>query len=293
MRKKILFIINPISGRKRRNFEQIIRDRIDTSIYEYSIERTERPMHAKNLAEEAAKSGADIVCAVGGDGSVHEAAAGLIGTETALAIIPAGSGNGLARHLRIPMDAESAIDLINDPKFEAIDTATANGKPFVAACGFGMDARVALGFSRSKRRGMWPYISIAIKELLRFKPIEATVSHSRKSMKFKALMLSVANSSEFGNGFKISPMSSAKDGDLEMVIVRPFRFWEAPAVAFRFFNGSIHRSRHVEIRKIKSAEIILEKGMSHYDGEPSHSEGRIRIEICPKSLIVVSGSEII
>lgn len=290
MRKKILFIINPISGRRpKEDLENIIRSNIDISIFDYRISYTQRPKHARELAKAAADEGIDIVCAVGGDGSAHEAGTALIGTETALAIIPTGSGNGLARHLKIPMDISDSIRCINRMRTIEMDTAIAGKTPFLGTCGYGMDAAVARRFDEGGKRGIWKYISLTAKELLGFKPIEAKISIGGKKWKTKAFMCSVANSSEFGNGFKISPKSIVADGRLELVIVRPFSFWKAPYMAYRFFSGKNFRPGQVDIIQFETLTIDVGCGPAHYDGEPSDADGEIEISIVPKSLKVVTG----
>ena len=136
MKKKIRFIINPISGGvKKAKVPQMIEEHLDHTLFDYDIVITQYKKHAKSIAEESAREGIDIVCAVGGDGSVHEVGTALVGTKCHLAIIPTGSGNGLARHLKIPLKTPLAIQNINELNSLIMDTGLANDKPFLLGDG--------------------------------------------------------------------------------------------------------------------------------------------------------------
>ena len=170
MKTKILFIINPISGvGKKGDLPALIEKNIDKNLFDYQITMTEYRKHAKQLAYQSAMDGFDIVCAVGGDGSVHEVGTALIGTQTKLAIIPAGSGNGLARHLNIPLNIEKAIQNINEMNVLQMDTVLVNDKPFLNAGGYGFDAIIAKKFNDSTKRGFANYVKLVFKEFLKKK----------------------------------------------------------------------------------------------------------------------------
>ena len=154
MKKKIRFIINPISGIGKKNqLPALIEQYLDHSIFDYEITITEYRKHAKAIAAQSAIDGFDIVCAVGGDGSVHEVGTALIGTETKLAILPTGSGNGLARHLKIPLNLIEAIQSINEQNASVMDTVLVNDKPFLGVGGYGFDALIAKKFDEYHTRG--------------------------------------------------------------------------------------------------------------------------------------------
>ena len=157
--KKIVFIYNPISGVSgKRMIVSQIESRLDRTLYSYHIRKTEYAGHATELAREAVSEGADVVCAIGGDGTVNEVGRALIDTNTALAIIPSGSGNGLARHLHIPLDPISAIQLINEGTVRKMDYGVINLHPFFCTCGVGFDAFISEKFAKSKIRGPIAYI---------------------------------------------------------------------------------------------------------------------------------------
>ncbi|MDE6000674.1 MAG: acylglycerol kinase family protein, partial [Bacteroidaceae bacterium] len=158
-KKTIQFIVNPISGTSGKRFViKLIEEYLDKSRYnDYTIVQTRWVGHATELAKEAARQGVDVVCAIGGDGTVNEVAGGLVHTQTALAIIPSGSGNGLARHLRIPTDPLSAIKIINRGLVHTMDYGVVNGRPFFCTCGVGFDAFISQRFAESGKRGPVAY----------------------------------------------------------------------------------------------------------------------------------------
>ena len=176
MKKKIRFIINPISGGvKKAKVPQMIEEHLDHTLFEYDIAITQYKRHAKAIAAESAKEGIDIVCAVGGDGSVHEVGTALIGTNCHLAIIPTGSGNGLARHLKIPLKTPEAIRSINQLHSLRMDTVLANDKAFLGVGGFGFDAFIAKRFDEYHIRGFKGYAQLIYEEYFSYNPPKVKV----------------------------------------------------------------------------------------------------------------------
>ena len=170
-RKDILFIVNPVSGTSGKNFVlKLIEDYLDKGLYDYEVAKTEHVGHATELAKDAAQRGMDMVCAIGGDGTVNEVASGLVHTQTALAIIPSGSGNGLARHLRIPTDPLSAIKIINRGIVQMMDYGIVNKRPFFCTCGVGFDAFISQRFAESGKRGPISYLENVLNSSLNYHP---------------------------------------------------------------------------------------------------------------------------
>jgi diacylglycerol kinase family enzyme len=170
-RKSIIFIVNPISGTHgKEDMPRLIEEHLDTSIFRHEVVFTEYAGHAAELACHYAKQGTDVVVAVGGDGTVNEVARSLVHTQTALGIIPCGSGNGLARHLCIPLDPIRAIKMINCCQIEEFDYGVINGLPFFCTCGMGFDAFISLKFAESGKRGPITYVENVLKEGLKYKP---------------------------------------------------------------------------------------------------------------------------
>jgi diacylglycerol kinase (ATP) len=292
MKKSIYFIINPISGTsKKKNLPALIDTYLDHSLFDYEIRYTQYAKHAKEIAHEAAQKGIDIVCAVGGDGSVHEVGTALIGTKTALAILPAGSGNGLARHLHIPLKLPQAIQSINQMHSIVMDTVLVNDKPFLGVGGYGFDALIADKFNKLAKRGFWNYVKLITKEFYSFKPIQISIELPNIKKEMPVVLCTVANASEFGNGFCISPQSSVTDGKIELCLLKPFAFWKAPSVAYHFFKKTSHKSKFTEIIPVEKARIIIDQQMAHYDGEPFKVRKELNIQVVPKSLNILVGKK--
>ncbi len=290
MKTKILFIINPISGiGKKGKLPSLIEKYIDKDRFDFEIKTTEYRKHAKQLAYQSAMDGFDIVCAVGGDGSVHEVGTALIGTNTKLAIIPAGSGNGLARHLKIPLNVRKAILTINEMNTIKMDTVLVNDKPFLNAGGYGFDAIIAKRFDENKKRGFANYVKLVFREFLKYNPINVTIDVNGEVKKLPVLLCTIANASEFGNGFCVSPKSDVTDGKIELCLLKPFHIWNAPKLAYQFFNKKTDRSRFAEIISFEKARITLTEKIAHYDGEPFKVRSVLNVQVVPKSLNILAG----
>lgn len=292
MKQKIRFIINPISGvGKKGDLPQIIEKYLDHSKFDYDIAITEYSKHAKKIAYEASLEGIDIVCAVGGDGSVHEVGTALIGTQTKIAILPCGSGNGLARHLNIPMNIPKAIECINADSSIRMDTVLVNDKPFLGIGGYGFDAMIAKKFDDYHSRGFWSYVKLVIREFKRYNPINISIDMNGEIKTMPVILCTIANASEFGNGFVVSPNSDVTDGKIELCLLKPFSIWWAPSVVYRFFNRTSHKSKFSEVISFQKARITLSQNIAHYDGEPFKVRDVLNIQVIPKSLNILVGKK--
>jgi len=292
MKQRIRFIINPISGvGKKNNIPNLIESYLDLSKFEYDISYTEYRKHAKILAYQSSREGFDIVCAVGGDGSVHEVGTALIGTKTKLAILPTGSGNGLARSLNISLDLIKSIECINNGNSIIMDTVVVNDKPFLGTGGYGFDALIAKRFDEHDSRGFTSYIKLVFKELFDFSAKKISFNVDGQDREVSAFLFTIANSSDFGNGFCVSPNSSVTDGQLELCILKPFKFWAALPIAFRYFKRTVDKSKHTEIIPFKKARINLIDNVAHYDGEPFDVRLELNVEVVPKSLHILVGKK--
>ena len=290
--KKIVFIVNPISGtaNKRSVLRQIER-LIDKKKFEFKIIQTEYAGHATEIAREAANEGVDIVCAIGGDGTVNETARALVHTETALAIIPCGSGNGLARHLHIPLDAIRAIKLINEVEPLSIDYGLINLHPFFCTCGVGFDAFISQKFAEAGKRGPATYVENVLRSALRYSPetYELDVEdENEEHVTYKALLIACANASQYGNNAYIAPQASVRDGVMDVTIVEPFTVLEAPQLAILLFNGLIEDSNHIRTFRCKHLVIKRNKpGVIHFDGDPAESGDIVDVSIVSKGLLCI------
>jgi YegS/Rv2252/BmrU family lipid kinase len=288
MKERIWFIVNPISGgRKKASLPALIAAHLDHNRFDYEIIETEFKGHAITIAEKAVAQGIDIVCAVGGDGSVHEVGTTLIGSQTQLAIIPLGSGNGLARHMKIPLKIKEAIECINSGNRIEMDTLKVNNKPILGFGGYGFDALIAKKFEGSRKRGFTSYIKLVLKEVFKYNPINVSIDANGQVRKLPVFLCTIANTSEFGNGFIVSPKSDATDGKFEVVILKPFSFWNIPAMLFRYFSGRTDYSGLTEVIKTDQATLILPHSYGQIDGEPISSGKKVQVDVVPRSLRII------
>ena len=247
---------------------------------------TEYVGHATEIAQMAVSQGIEKVVAIGGDGTVNEVGKGLIGSETALGIVPIGSGNGLARHLKIPLKTERAIQFaVNQPVVE-IDVCFLNDIPFFCTAGVGFDAEVAHEFSKQPFRGLKTYAKMALKSFRTFKPESY---HFDNHVDKTAFAITFANATQYGNNAMISPKSKIDDGLIERVILKPFPFGAAPIIGVRLFRGTLPNSRYIEMESAEEFLLKSEKNfLVHYDGEPLQmNTNEIKITIKKQSLKVI------
>ena len=293
MNSKTLIIHNPRAGQKKKI---VLKEALKKwskkalhfdSIYDYV--ETEYGGHAIELAKKAIQDGYSRVVAAGGDGTVNEIASTLIHTNVTLAILPMGSGNGLARHNKIPMDLEKAFHLIFTGKKTIIDTGVINQKKFFCAAGIGFDALVSEKFAHSKTRGLISYFLISLKEYFKYKSNTYHITLDKKEIKRDAFFITFANANQFGNHAYIAPQAVINDGKLEACILKPFIWYKGFALAQRLFNKTIQKSSLYE--SFTSEEIVVdthEKIPFHYDGESCVSSSTtINIGVIPQSLRII------
>jgi diacylglycerol kinase (ATP) len=291
-KKEILFLINPISGIGKKNIiPKCIDKYLDKTKFNFQIKNTEFRKHGYRIAF-SEKSNYDIIVAIGGDGTVNEIGSALINSSTTLGIIPTGSGNGLARHLNIPLKIKDALFTINNYKVIQIDTASVNNIPFLGTCGFGFDAHIAKKFDEYHKRGFLSYARLINKEFKSYQPLTFRVSTKCESFTKTALMYSVANSSQFGNGFTISPKSDLQDGIFEHVFLDNFKIKDIFLMGRQFFNKQINQSKFfnsVDIKEEVRIEIINQKkSIYHLDGEAMENDSnQFIVKIVPLSLNVI------
>ena len=286
--KRVLYIVNPISGRGRCNIlETLIENYSDNRRIDFDIAYTKSARHAVEISNRSCQQ-YDAIVAAGGDGSINEVAQSLIDTDTALGVIPNGSGNGFARHLKIPMKLEKAIKVINNFSTTRIDTGVLNGHPFVNIAGIGFDARIAHKFAVFGKRGFLSYAKISITELLKFTPLDVRITTDSERQETVAFLFSVANGSQFGNNAYIAPEACMQDGRLDVVLLKEFPYISAPALVGHLFSKTFDKSDYADIRK--AAHIVLEKKgeiLAHLDGEPYTFQDKIDIKVRPASLQVI------
>lgn len=289
-KKKIVFILNPISGTHNKVvIPQMIASRLDKDKFDYQVKLTEYAGHAADIAKQCAKDNIDIVVAVGGDGTVNEVARSLTHTNTALAIIPCGSGNGLARHLCIPIDIKKSIDIINQCNIEELDYGIINDLPFFCTCGMGFDAFISLKFAESGKRGPITYVENVLKEGLKYKPETYEVIDETGAKKYNAFLIACANASQYGNNAYIAPHASMSDGLLDVIIMEPFTAFDAPQISFDMFNKTLDKNSKIKTFKTKSIRIHRNgPGAIHFDGDPIMTGEDIDVRIENRGIKIVT-----
>ncbi|WP_107038233.1 diacylglycerol/lipid kinase family protein [Brumimicrobium mesophilum] len=287
MKKSIRFIINPISGIGKKNIlPGLIQKYLDHTAFTYDIIMSEHRGHARQLSKNAADEGIDIVCVAGGDGSVNEVGTALIDTKTALAILPTGSGNGIARHLGMSLKLKKVIKRINKFELDTIDTITLNSRKAIGVSGFGFDALIAKRFDDYHTRGFFSYIKLVLKEFRHYQGISVVLNG--KTEYSNLLFCSIANTSQFGNGFYISPETDIKDGQFEIVFVKLPPIIGFVGLLFASVRGTVHKSKYVTLIKTSEAKIEVKQSVAHIDGEPiDFKDLSINLNCNPSSLSVV------
>jgi len=281
--------MNPISGTaSKAGIPKVIDETLDKNLFEYEIRYTEYAGHAYKIAEQAKEDNTDIVVAIGGDGTVNEVARAIVHSQTALGIVPCGSGNGLARHLMIPINIRKSIEIINQNEIHALDYGIINGYPFFCTCGMGFDAFVSMKFAESGKRGPISYAEQVLKEGLKYKPETYTLSDETGTKNYKAFLISIANASQYGNNAYIAPQASMSDGLMDVIIMEPFDIIEAPQVSFDIFNKTLDKSSRIKTFRCKQLHIHREKeGVIHYDGDPVMTGKDIDVSLEEKGIRVV------
>ena len=290
MKKKIVFIMNPISGTSdKKDIPYLIEELLDKEQFDYSIRETEYAGHAYEIAKESKEQGIDIVVAVGGDGTVNEVGRALVHSNTALGIIPTGSGNGLARHLLIPMKIKGAIQVLNDCEITDLDYGIINEHPFFCTCGVGFDAFISEKFAEAGKRGPITYLENILKEGLKYEPETYEIEAENGTIKKKAFLISCANASQYGNNAYIAPQASMSDGMIDVIIMEPFDAFEASQISIEMFNKTLDKNNKIKTFRSKEIKIYRKApGVIHYDGDPIDTGKEIVVTLKEKGIKILT-----
>ena len=289
MKKKAVFVINLISGTSdKAAIPGLIDQYLDKTKFEYEIAITQYAGHASEIATKAKDDGVDVVVAVGGDGTVNEVARAIVHSNTALGIIPCGSGNGLARHLLLPLNVRKAIDVINRNEVRQLDYGIINDYPFFCTCGMGFDAFVSMKFAEAGKRGPITYVENVLREGLKYKPETYTIEDDNGTLQYKAFLISCANASQYGNNAYIAPQASMSDGLMDVIIMEPFDVFEAPQIGIEMFSKTLDKNSKIKTFRTRHLHIHRDKpGVIHYDGDPVMTGADIDIELKPKGINII------
>ncbi len=288
-KKGVLVIINPNSGtRIKPNIPKLTRSILDTDKFDIQIVKTEYAGHAALLTKQAIEDKLSYVIAVGGDGTINEIAKTLAHSSLALGIIPIGSGNGLARHLNIPIDIRDALEIINRERVEAIDYCVANEQLFFTTCGVGFDARVSYKFSKSRFRGGFNYLRSMMIEYLSYRPESYEILIDGETTIEKAFLITCANASQYGNNAFIAPQADLKDGKMDVAILQPFTPFDIATIGLQLFTKQIDRNSKIKIIETEKITILRQTpGEVHLDGEPMMMDNVIKVHTVAGGLKVL------
>jgi len=285
-----LFILNPNSGTSIGRNVGAVANTIDTFAKKNQkkahILFTEARGHATELVRENLKSqNWEAIVAVGGDGTVNEIAQPLINLSTPIGILPLGSGNGLARHLKLPLTLEASLKRLFEGQIHCIDSGQLNDIPFFCTAGMGFDAYVGYLFSQQSQRGFSTYVNVSFKAYWDYKPQTFLVN----GLNTEVFSLTFANAGQFGNNAWVAPQASLQDGQLDLCTIKPFPKWFGTSLAYQLFTKQLKSSKYISYQSIKEAVIETDKPpIIHYDGEPLQLDTNlIKIKIIPQSLNVI------
>lgn len=291
-RYKIWFIVNPISGTSgKASIVKKIPEIFSDEEFATEIIYTEYAGHAAEIARKTVAENVDVAVAVGGDGTVNEIARELVHSSVALGIVPCGSGNGLARHLGLPMNPEGALQVISQCNIHNLDYGLINGKPFFCTAGVGFDAFLSDKFNKSGKRGLLSYIENALAEGLKYEPETyelELLGDEEERHTYTAFLITCANASQYGNDFYIAPHASMSDGLLDVTIMEPFNVFEAPQIAFQLVHRTIANNSRIKTFRCKGLTIKrANPGVIHIDGDPKEDMANVQVSLVHKGIRMV------
>ena len=288
MTKKIAFVINPNAGVKKKiNIIEFIKEHFPKTIaYDFIVWKNKDDF--ESVKQQILSGNYNIVVACGGDGTVNQVSSVVTHTTMALGIFPLGSGNGLARSNRIPLDLKQALQIIERGTTKQIDGATINGNPFFCTAGIGFDAHIANEFAASTKRGFVTYFTTTIKEFFSYSPSLYKITIDGKIIETKAFLITVANAGQWGNDVYIAPEAELSDGILNVSILKPFSNFAIPMIGVKLFSKKIHTSINLISEKGKNIDIEFKGELPvHFDGEPIRVSNKLSIAIMPLALHIV------
>lgn len=288
MTQKIAFVINPKAGVKKKiDIVEFIKTHLPRHI-SYDLIIWQNKDDFESVKQQILTGNYTIVVACGGDGTVNMVASVVMHTNMALGIFPLGSGNGLARSNRIPLDLKQALQIIERGTIKQIDGATINEHPFFCTAGVGFDAHIANEFATSTKRGFVTYFKTTVKEFFNYSPSLYKITIDGKHIETKAFLITIANAGQWGNDVYIAPEAELSDGILNISILKPFANYAIPMIGIKLFSKKIHTSINLQSEKGKQIDIEFDGELPvHFDGEPIRVNNKLSIKVMPLALKVV------
>ena len=288
MLQKIAFVINPNAGVKKKiNIIEFIKENFPKHI-SYDLIVWKNKDDFDSVKQQILNGNYTIVVACGGDGTVNQVSSVVANTNMALGIFPLGSGNGLARSNRIPLDLKQALLIIERGTIHQIDGATINGYPFFCTAGVGFDAHIANEFAASTKRGFVTYFKTSVKEFFNYSPSLYKITVDGRTTEVRAFLITIANAGQWGNDIYIAPEAELSDGILNVSILKEFPKMAIPMIGIKLFSKKIHTSIQLISEKGKQIDIEFDGELPvHFDGEPIRVKNKISISIMALALKVV------
>ena len=285
---KTCFILNPKAGPSQRyDMPALIARHFGVAEPNYEIRQTECAGHAVELARVAAQEGFRVVAAIGGDGTVNEVGRGLLGSETALGIVPQGSGNGLARHLKVPLKLSAALQRLAAPAFSRMDVGVMNGHPFFCTAGLGFDAHVSQHFAQAGSRGLSTYLRVTLREYRRYRAVPVRVDLNGKQLATNCYVLAFANASQYGNNVYIAPLADLRDGLLDVCLIDALPVGRAVRVSLGMALGNLPQTNAAAYFRVPTARVVAEAPIGfHVDGDYLGHATEFAVELLPMALAV-------
>ncbi|MFI5164239.1 MAG: diacylglycerol/lipid kinase family protein [Bacteroidia bacterium] len=287
-KKKAVFVINPISGGadKAPIVEQIKQELSADILPEFLF--WDFPKQQEEIKKHIREKDFDIAVAVGGDGTINLVAQAVVNSPKALAILPVGSGNGLARHLKIPLKIKKAIEVLNAGKESMIDSCMVNDVFFFSTSGMGFDAYIGKLFAESKSRGFFTYIKLTLAQFIKYQPQHYTLLIGDRKIEREAFLITFANASQYGNNAYIAPQADIADGLMDVCILKPFRVWNTLSIGMKMFNKQLNHSSFMETFRAANVKVTRQSaGPVHYDGEPFELGENLHMKVLPASVKII------
>ncbi len=286
----LIFVFNRRLGKRiRSRLIRTLKSRGNSFPFSWEIRETEYAGHARALARQAADSGARVMVAVGGDGTVNEVIQGMGNSSAILGILPLGSGNGLARSLGIPLRLRPALDVLAGNHTQRIDLGMANGQPFSSNAGLGFDAQVIEKFHRLPTRGLGTYLAAILSRFWTYRPRPCRIDFpDGASREVRPFILALANGQAWGYGFWLDKSRSIQDGMLDLFLLHPFPWWAGPRLIWLSLKGKLQKSPYVESLPVKELKVHQE-GLTFFqaDGDLFAATESIHFELRPEALAVI------
>lgn len=282
------FLINPKSGKgSKHDTAKVIVDFFNQHRHTHQIFYTEYPGHARELANKLTAKN-QVIVAVGGDGTIHEIADGLKGSQGCLGLLPAGSGNGLARHLGVSMDLKIALEQLISSRIVQMDLLTINGKLSINIGGIGFDGFIAKEFTNQTSRGLSGYVRLIVQNFFSYREFEYDLELDQQSISGKAFSIAFCNGSQYGNQARIASEASVTDGLMDIVVIRKPRLFQIPKLVFQVMRGKLNSGEFVQLYKGQDVNVRLKQSIDlQLDGEFAGTVEMFGVQVIPKALNIL------